>query len=140
MLIFISVIKNTKLHEQLQFNWSKYNFVLTQAFEATNKLCHTWKLEFVFILWSAASMSSETISLGQLSPDSCQSCSKHTCGVADSPLASSPRRSVPVIHEVPVYEIDNGTHSRTCMRKILIASIVILLCLILVVIILRSIF
>ena len=85
-------------------------------------------------------MSSETISLGQLSPDSCQSCSKHTCGASDSPLASSPRRGVPAPVEVPVYEIDNGTHSRTCMKKILIGCIVILLFLILVVIILRSIF
>ena len=86
-------------------------------------------------------MESETISLGQLSPDSCQSCSKHTCGVDDSsPLASSPRRSAPVLHEIPVYENDNGEHSRTCMKKILIATIVILLFLILVVIILRSIF
>ena len=60
--------------------------------------------------------------------------------MSDSPLASSPRRGVPVPVEVPVYEIDNGTHSRTCMRKVLIGCIVILLFLILVVIILRSIF
>ena len=85
-------------------------------------------------------MSSETISLGQLAPDSCQSCSKHTCGVDDSPLASSPRRGAPVLHQVPVYEIDNGEHSRTCMKKILIATIVILIILILLVIMLRSIF
>ena len=96
-------------------------------------------------------MSSETISLGQLAPDRCQSCSTHTCGRADSPLAesspladssplaSSPRHSAPVLHEIPVYEIDNGEHSRTCMKKILITTIVILLFLILVVIILRSI-
>ena len=74
-------------------------------------------------------MSSETISLGQLAPDRCQSCSTHTCGRADSPLAesspladssplaSSPRRGAPVLHEIPVYEIDNGEHSRTCIRK-----------------------
>ena len=86
-------------------------------------------------------MESETISLGQLSPDRCHSCShNHTCGLSDSPLASSPRRGVPAPVEVPVYEIDNGTHSRTCMKKILIGCIVILLFLILVVIILRSIF
>ena len=98
-------------------------------------------------------MSSETISLGQLAPDRCQSCSTHTCGRAESPLAdssplanssplaqSSSRRGAPVLHEVPVYEIDNGEHSRTCIRKILIATILILIILILLVIILRSIF
>ena len=97
-------------------------------------------------------MSSETISLGQLAPDRCQSCSTHTCGRADSPLAesspladssplaSSPRRGAPVLHEIPVYEIDNGEHSRTCIWKILIATILILIILILLVIILRSIF
>ena len=81
-------------------------------------------------------MSSETISLGQLAPDSCQSCNKHTCCVGDSsPLASSPRRSAPVLHEIPVYEIDNGEHSRTCMKKILTTMILILIILILLVII-----
>ena len=97
-------------------------------------------------------MSSEKIAIGQLAPDRCQSCSTHTCGRADSPLAesspladssplaSSPRRSAPVLHEIPVYEIDNGEHSRTCMKKLLIATIVILLILILLVIMLRSIF
>ena len=104
-------------------------------------------------------MSSETIAIGRLAPDQCQSCSTHTCGRADSPLAesspladssplanssplaqSSSRRGAPVLHEVPVYEIDNGEHSRTCIRKILIATILILIILILLVIILRSIF
>ena len=89
-------------------------------------------------------MEGETVSLGQLSPpdSACHFCTKrHTCGLPDSPLASSPRRvAAPVPVEVPVYEIDNGEHSRTCIRRVLIGCIVILLFLILVVIILRSIF
>ena len=76
----------------------------------------------------------EAISLGPVGPDSCRSCSqRHTCG------ESSPPSVVPVPVEVPVWEID-GSHSRTCMRKILISAIMVLLILILVVIILRSIF
>ena len=81
-------------------------------------------------------MESEAISLGPVGPDSCRSCSRfHTCGVS-----SSPPSPVPVPVEIPVWEIDNGTHSRTCMRKILISAIMVLLVLILVVVILRSIF
>ena len=97
-------------------------------------------------------MSSETIALGGLVPDQCQSHSAHTCGRAESPLAgSSPivsssslanssHRGVPVLHEVPVYEIDDGESSRSCMRKLLISIIMILIICILLVIILRSIF
>ena len=98
-------------------------------------------------------MSSETIEIGRLAPDQCQHCSTHTCGRAGSPVAkSSPvdgspplaqstlRRGVPVIHEVPVYEIDNGENSRSCIRKVLIATIMILIICILLVIILKSIF
>ena len=78
----------------------------------------------------------ETAALGQLSPpDSCHSCSRrHTCDESSPPSVAR----VPV--EVPVWEIDDGTHSRTYMRKILISCIMILLILILVVVILRSIF
>ena len=74
----------------------------------------------------------ETAALGQVGPpDSCHSCSqRHTCG------ESSPPSVVPV----PVYEIDDGSRSRACMRKILISCILVLLILILVVVILRSIF
>ena len=98
-------------------------------------------------------MSSETIAMGRLAPDQCQSCGTHTCGRAESPLAgsspvagSSPlaqstfRRGAQVLHEVPVYEIDNGENSRSCIRKVLIATILILIICILLVIILRSIF
>ena len=94
-------------------------------------------------------MEVETVSLGVISPpdSACHFCTKrHTCGLPDSPLASSPRRvaaPVPVEEarvQVPVYEIDNGEHSRTCIRRILIGCIMVLLILILVVIILRSIF
>ena len=98
-------------------------------------------------------MSSETIEIGRLAPDQCQHCSTHTCGRADSPVAesspadgSSPlaqstfRRGAQVLHEVPVYEIDNGENSRFCIRKVLIATILILIICILLVIILRSIF
>ena len=86
-------------------------------------------------------MEGETVSLGQLSPpdSACHFCTKrHTCGLPDSPLASSPRRvaaPVPVEEarvQVPVYEIDNGEHSRTCIRRILIGCIMVLLILILV--------
>ena len=97
-------------------------------------------------------MSSETIALGQLVPD--QSCSPHTCGraesplagsspiVSSSPLANSSHRGAAVLlgHEVPVYEIDDGESSRSCMRKLLISIIMILIICILLVIILRSIF
>ena len=75
----------------------------------------------------------ETTALGQVGPpDSCHSCSRYhrTCG------ESSPPSVVPV----PVYEIDDGSRSRACMRKILISCILVLLILILVVVILRSIF
>ena len=74
----------------------------------------------------------ETTALGQVGPpDSCHSCShRHTCG------ESSPPSVVPV----PVYEIDDGSRSRACMRKILISCILVLLILILVMVILRSIF
>ena len=96
--------------------------------------------------------SSETIALGQLVPD--QSCSPHTCGRAGSPiagsspivssahLADSPHRGASVLlgQEVPVYEVDDGASSRSCMRKLLITIIMILIICILVVIILRSIF
>ena len=97
-------------------------------------------------------MSSETIAMGRLAPDQCQSCSTHTCGraetplagsspiVGSSPLANSSHRGAPVLHEVPVYEIDNGENSRSCIRKMLIATILILIICILLVIILRSIF
>ena len=102
----------------------------------------------------AADMSSETIAMGRLAPAQCQSCSRtHTCGRADSPVAeSSPvdgslplaqstlRHGAQVLHEVPVYEIDNGENSRSCIRKVLIAIIMILIICILLVIILRSIF
>ena len=70
----------------------------------------------------AADMSSETIAMERLAPDQCQSCSRiHSCGRADnpvtessrvdgsSPLAQSTLRSeAQVLHEVPVYTIDNG--------------------------------
>ena len=66
-------------------------------------------------------MESETISLGQLSPDRCHSCShNHTCGLSDSPLASSPRRvAAPVPVEeacVQVYEIDKDLHKKNFNR------------------------
>ena len=100
------------------------------------------------------SMSSETIAMGRLAPAQCQSCSRtHTCGRADSPVAesspvdgSSPlaqstlRHGAQVLHEVPVYEIDNGENSRACTKKVLIATIMVLIICILLVIILRSIF
>ena len=74
----------------------------------------------------------EAISLGPVGPDSCHSCSQHhTCGESSPPSVAVP---------VDVWEIDNGDHSRTCMRKILISAIVVLLFFILVIIIIRSIF
>ena len=74
----------------------------------------------------------EAISLGPVSPNSCHSCSQgHTCGESSPPSVAVP---------VDVWEIDNGDHSKTCMRKILISAIVVLLVLILVIIIIRSIF
>ena len=98
----------------------------------------------------AADMSAETIALGQLAPDQCPSCTRtHTCGKADSPVAedgslplaqSTLRHGAQVLHEVPVYEIDNGEASRSCIRKGLISIIMILIICILLVIILRSIF
>ena len=102
----------------------------------------------------AADMSSETIAMERLAPDQCQSCSRiHSCGRADNPVTessrvdgSSPlaqstlRREAQVLHEVPVYTIDNGEESRSCIRKGLIGIIMILIVCILLVIILRSIF
>ena len=102
----------------------------------------------------AADMSSETVAMEHLAPVQCQSCTRtHTCGRADSPVAeSSPvdgslplaqstlRHGAQVLHEVPVYEIDNGEASRSCIRKGLISIIMILIICILLVIILRSIF
>ena len=74
----------------------------------------------------------EAISLGPVGPSSCHSCSQgHTCGESSPPSVAVP---------VDVWEIDNGDHSKTCMRKILISAIVVLLLLILVIIIIRSIF
>ena len=89
----------------------------------------------------AADMSSETIAMERLAPDQCQSCSRiHSCGSA-APLAQSTLRSeAQVLHEVPVYTIDNGEESRSCIRKGLIGIIMILIVCILLVIILRSIF
>ena len=88
------------------------------------------------LIFSLKKMSSETISLGPVGPDSCRHHSRHhTCGHSTPPSVT-----VPVPVEVPVWEIDNGSHSRTCMRKILISAIMVLLILILVVVILRSIF
>ena len=98
----------------------------------------------------AADMSSDTIAMERLAPDQCPSCTRtHRCGRADSPVAedgSLPlaqytlRHGAQVLHEVPVYEIDNGENSRSCIRKVLIAIIMILIICILLVIILRSIF
>ena len=64
----------------------------------------------------------------QVGPKSCHSCDRrHICD-----------RSTPSV--VPVFEIDDGSHSRSCMKKFLISCILALLVLILLVIILRSIF
>ena len=98
----------------------------------------------------AADMSSETVAMEHLAPVQCQSCTRtHTCGRADSPVAedgslplaqSTLRHGAQVLHEVPVYEIDNGEASRSCIRKGLISIIMILIICILLVIILRSVF
>ena len=98
----------------------------------------------------AADMSAETIALGQLAPDQCPSCTRtHRCVGRDSPVAedgalplaqSTLRHGPQVLHEVPVYEIDNGEESRACIRKGLIIIIMVLIICILLVIILRSIF
>ena len=96
-------------------------------------------------------MSAETVALGQLAPDQCPSCTRtHTCvgrsspvaeDSADTPLAQSTLRQAPqVLHQIPVYEIDNGEGSRACIRKGLIITIIVLSICILLVIILRSIF
>ena len=70
----------------------------------------------------------EATPAGQVGPESCHSCDRrHICG--------QPTPSV-----VPVFEIDDGSHSRSCMKKFLISCILALLVLILLVIILRSIF
>ena len=57
-------------------------------------------------------------------------------------FAENPHHQARVLlrQEVPVYQIDDGAHGRTCMRKVLITLIIILSILILLVIILRSIF
>ena len=99
----------------------------------------------------AADMSAETVALGPLAPDQCPSCTRtHTCvgrsspvaeDSADTPLAQSTLRQAPqVLHQIPVYEIDNGEGSRACIRKGLIITIIVLIICILLVIILRSIF
>ena len=97
----------------------------------------------------AADMSSETVAMEHLAPVQCQSCTRtHTCGRADNPVAdgslplaqSTLRHGAQVLHEVPVYEMDNGENSRSCIRKVLIGIIMILIICILLVIILRSIF
>ena len=99
----------------------------------------------------AADMSAETVALGPLAPDQCPSCTRtHTCvgrsspvaeDSADTPLAQSTLRQAPqVLHQIPVYEIDNGEGSRACIRKGLIITIMVLIICILLVIILRSIF
>ena len=96
-------------------------------------------------------MSAETVALGQLGSDQCPSCQRtHTCvgrsspvsvDSADIPVAQSTLRHAPqVLHQVPVYEIDNGEGSRACVRKGLIITIFVLSICILLVIILRSIF
>ena len=95
-------------------------------------------------------MSAETVALGQLAPDQCPSCTRtHTCVGRSSPVAedgapplaqSTLRHAPQVLHEIPVYELDNGEESRACIRKGLIIIIMVLIICILLVIILRSIF
>ena len=95
-------------------------------------------------------MSAETVALGQLAPDQCPSCtSTHTCVGRSSPVAedgvlpiaqSTLRQAPQVVHQIPVYELDNGEESRACIRKGLIITIMVLIICILLVIILRSIF
>ena len=145
--------KKRKIYDELK-QYSSKDFSSFFKYIETAFCCDQEKLE----LWSCSfsrtsnsNMSSEAIALGQLALDS--SCSPHTCGGLESPLAeSSPNASVHFAdhphhqarvllrQEVPVYQIDDGAHGGTCMRKVLITLIIILSILILLVIILRSIF